>query len=177
MNFWLSVAARWVHGVALSLWLGGVIGVGAFAAPAAFHVTRGHAALAGNFALQNDIAGAIVGEAFRHFNILCIVSGVLMLLANGALARLSPDRRGRRLTLFSSVAIVILTGLAVYLQYGLFPVIDTAKAQQQWPLFDRLHHLYVALTNAQMPLLLLAAWAAALRDTARTSPASSLSSH
>ncbi|MCW3060747.1 MAG: hypothetical protein JWQ02_2568 [Capsulimonas sp.] len=177
MSFWLSVIARWIHNVALSLWLGGVIAIGALSAPAAFNITRHHPAFAGNLALQNDIAGAIIGVAFRHFNTLCIVSGILMLLASAGLFRLSQEPRARRLTAISAVAVVILTGLAVYLQYGLFPVIDDAKLQQHWPLFDRLHHLYVALTNMQMPLLLVVAWVVALRDTARTSPASSISSN
>ncbi|BDI30936.1 hypothetical protein CCAX7_29870 [Capsulimonas corticalis] len=177
MNFWLSVAARWVQGVALSLWLGGVIAIGALAAPAAFHVTRAHAALAGNLALQNDIAGAIIGQAFRNFNVLCIVCGVLLLLSGMAVARLRPSPRVRRLTVISSVVTLILLGLTVYLQYALFPVIDAAKLQQHWPLFDRLHHLYVGITNAQLPLLLVVAWVISLRDTASTSPVSTLSSN
>ncbi|MEO7717685.1 MAG: DUF4149 domain-containing protein [Capsulimonas sp.] len=177
MSFWLSVIARWIHNVALSLWLGGVIAIGALSAPAAFNITRHHPAFAGNLALQNDIAGAIIGVAFRHFNTLCIVSGILMLLASAAVFQLSQETRVRRLTVISLVVVVLLTGLAAYLQYGLFPVIDAAKLQQHWPLFDRLHHLYVALTNAQLPLLLIVAWISALRDTVRTLPASAISSH
>ena len=46
MQHILIFAARWLHRVALALWLGGLIAIGALVAPTAFHILPHDPALA-----------------------------------------------------------------------------------------------------------------------------------
>jgi len=56
-----DILLRAGHTVALGLWLGGLVAIGALVAPTAFHLTRSLPALAGSASLQNAIAGGVVG--------------------------------------------------------------------------------------------------------------------
>ena len=146
-------AARWLHRVALALWLGGLIAIGALVAPTAFHVIPHDAAL----------AGAVVGGSLRHFNVLCLVCGVLMLLVDiGLLAA----RRANRLPVLWGVSLtLLLLALTGYLGWSLFPAMDAAQAQGHMGRFDLLHHRYERLSGLELPLLLLLAAAATVRDS------------
>ena len=154
MQHILIFTARWLHRVALSLWLGGLIAIGALVAPTAFHV------------LPNDptLAGAVVGGSLRLFNVLCLACGALMLLADMIL--LSVRRARRAPALWSVTLTLLLLASTAYLGWSIFPAMDAAQAAGHMPLFDHLHHRYERLSGLQLPLLLLLAAAATARDTA-----------
>lgn len=164
MTSFLVVSARALHLLALALWLGGLVAIGALVAPTAFHATRTAAALAGNLPAQNALAGAIVGGSLRLFNILCLVCAAVLLAANFVL-RPSADRRWTGACL--AVTLLLLLS-ALYLTLGLTPALDAAQARGDMTSFDRMHHNYEQVsTLLQFPLLLLLTLLTALRDTAR----------
>ena len=132
-------AARWLHRVALSLWLGGLIAIGALVAPPAFHIIPHNPIL----------AGAVVGGSRR------------LLVDLGRLAA----RVGPRPAALCSLALTgLLLALTGYLGWSLFPALDAAQAGGHLALFDRLHHRYERLSGLQLPLLLGLAAAATARD-------------
>lgn len=161
----LPIFARFLNILGLSLWLGGLIGIGAFVAPTAFHIVRLNPAFAGNSTLQAQIAGGIVGGSLRHFNVLCYACGALLILANILLLP-NLSRSGRMAAVLIMLASVVLLGTALYQGFSLFPAMDTAQAQSNMALFDSLHHRYENLsTQVQIPLLLILAALSAWRDT------------
>lgn len=161
MRPFIPILARTLHAVALSLWLGGLVTIGALVAPTAFHVARSDPAFAGNLPLQNAIAGGVVGGSLHLFTFVCYGCGLLLLLANVLLLRHAP-----RWALAGVVVTCLLLGTALYLGLSLTPTMDAAQAHGDRTTFDRLHHLYEHISSvAQMPLLLLLALFGALRDT------------
>ena len=159
------IIARALHTIALGLWLGGLIAIGALVAPTAFHLTRSLPALAGDTALQNAIAGGVVGGSLKLFVVLCNVCDVLLLLTGAALLRTTPRR--------PALACLVVSGLlllsALYLGLSLTPALDAAQARNDFAAFDGLHHQYERISSfLQMPLLLLLAMLAAWRDTPKS---------
>ena len=134
----LTIVARALHTVALSLWLGGLVAIGALVAPTAFHLTRSLPAFAGNTALQNAIAGGVVGGSLKLFVVLCYVCGVLLLLTGAVLLRTTP----RRPALAYLVVSALLLLSALYLGLSLTPALDAAQARSDFATFDGLHHQY-----------------------------------
>ena len=162
MHLFVQVSARTLHTLALALWLGGLIAIGALVAPTAFHVTRSAPALAGNLPLQNAVAGGIVGGSLRLFNYLTLACGIVLLLSNIMLRPVS-DRRWTSACL-ALTALLLLS--ALLLTFGLTPAMDAAQSRGDFAAFDTLHHGYEQLsTLVQFPLLLLLTLFAALRDT------------
>lgn len=158
----LLVAARTLHSVALSFWLGGLIAIGALVAPIAFHVTRSAPALVGNVPLQNALAGGIVGGSLHLFNYLTLACGAVLLVSSFALQPVS----NRRWTSACLVVILALLISALVLTFGLTPAMDAAQSRGDFGAFDRMHHSYEQLsTLLQFPLLLLLTLFAALRDS------------
>jgi len=158
----LPLLARTLHAVALSLWLGGLVVIGALVAPTAFQVTRSHPAFAGNPALQNAVAGGVVGGSLHLFTFVCYGCGLLLLLANALLLR----HAHRRWALAAMVVTSLLLATALTLGLYVTPAMDAAQAQGDLATFDRLHHGYERISSlVQLPLLLLLALLGALRDT------------
>ena len=158
MNTAIPLFLGWLHRVALSLWLGGLVAIGALVAPTAFHV------------LPHDPAraGAIVGGSLRLFNVLCLVCGALMLAADSALLT---TRAARRAPALGSIALtLLLLALTGYLGWSLFPAMDAAQVQGHMAVFDGLHHRYERLSGWQLPLLLGLTAAATARDRAAPEP-------
>lgn len=159
--------ARVLHTVSLGLWLGGLLAIGALVAPTAFHLVRAQPSFAGDTALQNAVAGGIVGGSLRVFNFVCTGCGVLLLLANTLLLRPGASRLWTRTCLILS-ALLLLSALG--LGFGLTPAMEAAQARGDLITFDRMHHLYEqASLRFQFPLLLLLALFSAMRDTTRPS--------
>lgn len=160
----VPILARTLHAVALSLWLGGLVAIGALVAPTAFHVTRTAAAFAGDLPLQNAVAGGVVGGSLHSFTFVCYACGILLLLANALLLRSTQPRWA----LAGMVVSGLLLCTALYLGLSLTPALDAAQARGDLTTFDRLHHQYEQVSSfVQMPLLLLLALLGALRDTAQ----------
>lgn len=162
----LLISARTLHLLALALWVGGLVAIGALVAPTAFHVARTTPALAGNLPLQNALAGGVVGGSLRLFNVLTLVCAGVLLAASFALR---PASNPRWAGACLGVTLALLLS-ALYLTFGLTPAMDAAQAQGNFASFDRMHHGYEQVsTLLQFPLLLLLTLFTVLRDTPRPS--------
>jgi hypothetical protein len=164
MKIVVLVSSRFLHALSLSLWLGGIIAIGAFAAPTAFHAARALPQLAGHPDLQNQFAGAVVGNTFRKFNVLCYACSVLMILADLVLLAGATGFR-RKSTLATAGLSLVLLGSALYLGLIMFPALDQAQQLHHMRLFDSLHLLYVNISYGQMAVLLVIALIVAIRDS------------
>ncbi len=161
-NALFLVLLRTLHLLALALWLGGLVAIGALVAPTAFHAARTAPALAGHLPQQNALAGAVVGGSLRLFNLLTLTCAAVLLAANLLLLPYT----SRRWTGACLAAILVLLASTLYLAFGLTPAMDLAQAQGRMADFDRMHHWYEQLsTLLQMPLLLLLTVFTALRDS------------
>ena len=150
-------AARFVTLLALSIWLGGILFLGAVAAPAAFKINRA-------------LGPQLVGAMLLRFNPITVVCGVLMLLGwffegrpESAQSSAKRGRLSRRLwkvqgacsgamlalTLFLSL---VMMPRIVQLQPAVVPAVASSTSRTLTPVapakaeFDRLHSRYTQLT-------------------------------
>jgi hypothetical protein len=146
------VSAVWltVETLALSLWLGGLLVIGAVVAPVAFHAMRSAPVLAGNPLLQNTMAGSIVGGSLKVLNDISIFCGMILIFCNEILKRQSTFRR--------NLWMLGLVGAYLTLMFQvnyLFPAMDTAQAVGNMVRFDSMHHAYVYISYIQIICLLI----------------------
>jgi hypothetical protein len=143
----LLIASAWLNIVALGLWLGATIGIGALVAPAAFRVAP-------------ESAGAVVGESLRRLNYLGLGCAAVVLVATALEAmawRLVPAAIAR-------LALVLAAaGIAWYLGWRMIPTMGALRTagQSESAEFDRLHTRYELMTKGQFALLLGGALATA----------------
>jgi uncharacterized membrane protein len=99
------LALRFAAVLALVLWIGGLIAVGALAAPAAFEI------LGARGAEGRALAGSVVGETLRRFHVVAYVCAAVVLLSLAVRGVLGP-----RPTRFSLrvAALLVMTVAAVY---------------------------------------------------------------
>lgn len=162
----LTALARVLHLLALALWLGGLVAIGALVAPTAFHAARTASALAGSVQEQNALAGAVVGGSLRVFNLLTFACAGVLLASNCVL--LAASRRWAGACLVTTAALLLS---ALFLAFGLTPAMDAAQAHGQMAAFDRMHRSYEQLSTLfQMPLLLLLILLTVLRDSFASAP-------
>jgi hypothetical protein len=115
------LALRYAALLALVVWCGGLIALGAVAAPAAFDVSAARQVGDGRL-----LAGAIVGEALRRFHRIAYFCGaavILSLLARRILGP-KPRRAGIRLALAA-----IMLGATVYAGTAVAGRIRTLQAE------------------------------------------------
>src|SRR5688500_11399553 len=62
----LAISGHWLHSLAFALWLGGILAIGAIAAPAAFQADR-------------SFDGQVVTQSFQKLNTLSFVCAAVML--------------------------------------------------------------------------------------------------
>ena len=98
------LALRYAALLALVAWVGGLIALGALAAPATFDVVAARQLPEGRL-----LAGAIVGEMLRRFHHLAYVCGVVVPLSLSARAVLGP--RPRRFALRVGLAVAMLAAV------------------------------------------------------------------
>ena len=140
---------RYVAVVAIVVWIGGLIALGAVAAPAVFDVTAGRQIAEGRL-----LAGAVFGEILRRFHFVAYGAG-LLLLATFVIRRVlgpRPRRFGVRVaigalmlaaTVYSGI---VISGRIARLQQSIgvapssLPESDPRRAQ-----FGRLHAFSTAL--------------------------------
>jgi uncharacterized membrane protein len=143
------LALRYVYVLALTSWLGGMVVLGAFVAPATFEVLQAAAPADGR-----ALAGALFREVLARFHYLAYTSGGLMLVTLAGMALLGPRPRGfavRVLLVAAMLAVALYSGLAVLatldaIQQGVghlpsqLPADDPRRVQ-----FDALHQLSTRL--------------------------------
>jgi hypothetical protein len=145
------ILSEWLAIVALGLWFGAMIGIGALVAPVAFQLAR-------------EQAGAVLGESFQRLNTLGLGCAAVIAAAT-AVEWLAGSRSRWLLTRLALVAAA--AGIVAYLTWSVFPSLELLRAAgaTQKPAFDALHLHYEQMAHAQFALLLGAALATAVRAT------------
>jgi hypothetical protein len=159
------LALRYVYVLALVVWLGGMIVLGALVAPTVFQVLQ----------LQDPVGGrALAGEAFGamigRFHYIAYGAGALMLMTMAAMALLGP--RPAHFFLRSGI-LVIMLGVALYSGFAVLARIDQVQTEagvlpSRLPAtdvrrieFDQLHELSMRLMMLNMAgALVLLFWEA-----------------
>jgi hypothetical protein len=108
----LATAVEVAATLALVAWMGGLVALGAFAAPEVFGQ------------LPRDTAGAVMGEIFRRFD--TVVLGAAALLAGCEVVRLVGDRPRDRLARVRLAAAAIAVAAAIVSSAWLSPRIHAA---------------------------------------------------
>jgi hypothetical protein len=143
------VALRYVYVLALVVWLGGMIVIGAVVAPAAFDTLGSRAAQGGR-----TEAAEVVGAVLRRFHLVSYVAGGLMLATLIVMKLVGPRPPG-----FGIRVGVVATMLAAMLGSGLLvdpriaslrdsigqPVASLAPGDARRAAFGRLHALSTSL--------------------------------
>jgi hypothetical protein len=155
-----------LHTIGLTVWLGGLIIIGAAVAPAAFH----HAGL------TESQAAIVVGESVRLFTRLAEWSGLAMVGVQFLLRR--RYQRDRALYIGDGVRQLIVCGAllaAEFCRYTLFPEMDAARMIHDTVRFKHLHHVYTSVSMVQLVLLIvvagIGAWLQAPREARASAPA------
>ena len=155
------LALRYLYVLALVVWLGGMLVLGAIVAPAAFQVLPASAPATGR-----ALAGEVFGEILRRFHYVAYASGGTLVVSLTAMAVLGPRPRTfavRLLLVTTMLLIALYSGLvvlntidAVQLEVGglpsLLPAGDARRIR-----FDQLHQLSTRLmmVNIVCALVLL----------------------
>jgi uncharacterized membrane protein len=114
------LALRYIYVLALVVWLGGMLILGAVVAPTTFEVLQTSAGAQGR-----ELAGAVFGITLARFHYVAYAAGVLLLLTLGAMRVLGPRPAHGGLR-----AIIVLVMLSVALYSGLVVLrqIDAVQA-------------------------------------------------
>jgi uncharacterized membrane protein len=159
------LALRYVYVLALVVWLGGIIVLGALVAPTTFDVLQTRDPAAGR-----ALAGDVFGRTIARFHYVEYAAGLLLLGALAGMRLLGPRPAafGIRaaviaamlgLTLYSGV--VVLGQMAVIQRVSGIPVSQLPPADERRVEFDRLHLLSTRLMLVTMAgALLLLYWEA-----------------
>lgn len=162
----LGVVFGSLHAICHALWLGGVIAIGALVAPAIAAVIHNPPPQLDPAILKSTLTTGIIGQALRHFTIVCYVAGVVMLAADAV--ELATYRGGlaKLLTLARGAATAVLLATAFYLGLTLTPHMDAVLASRNMALFDDLHKQYENIVIlVQTPLLILIPVLTSIRNT------------
>ena len=159
------VALRYAYVLALVVWLGGMVVLGAIVAPATFQVLQASAPDNGRL-----LAGALFGDILARFHYIAYGAGATLLVTLGVMAALGPRPRGFAVrvglvgamllvALYSGV-IVLGTIDAIQAEVGglpsLLPAGDARRIR-----FDSLHLLSTRLMMANIAgALALLVWEA-----------------
>jgi uncharacterized membrane protein len=104
-------ALRYVYVLALVVWLGGMIVVGAIVAPTTFQVLQ-----ASDPATGRELGGAVFSAILERFHYIAYGAGVLLLLTLATMALLGPRPRGlaaRAALVTAMLAVALYSGLVV----------------------------------------------------------------
>lgn len=99
-------ALRYVYMLALVVWLGGMIVLGALVAPATFQVLQASAPETGR-----ALAGELFGVVLARFHVLAYGAAAVLLLTMAAMALLGPRPRGLAVR---GIIVAVMLAVAVY---------------------------------------------------------------
>ena len=155
MQRFLVILGHWLHSLAFAAWFGGTLAIGALVAPTAFDINR-------------PFAGQVLETVFRKLNTLSFFCAGIMLAATWAEWRVR-GALARRLLFVRAVLTAAALALALYLGVRLLPIMVHLRSAGAMADFDRLHHVYEAVSQTQFWLLaagaLLTAYIALPRKT------------
>ena len=115
------LALRYVYVLALVVWLGGMLILGAVVAPTTFEVLQANAAGTGR-----ELAGAAFGAILARFHYIAYGAGVLMLLALSAMRLLGPRPAHGGLR---AAIVAIMLAIALYSGMVVLRQITTVQAE------------------------------------------------
>ena len=148
------LALRYVYVLALVVWLGGMVVLGAIVAPATFEVLQ-----AGAPSVGRALAGDLFGQILARFHYVAYACGGIMLISMIAMGLLGPRPRAFavRLAVISAMLLVALySGLVVLrtidssqLEAGRLPSLLPADDARRVR-FDELHALSTRLMMANL---------------------------
>jgi uncharacterized membrane protein len=112
---------RYVYVLALAVWLGGMVVLGAVVAPTTFQVLQASEPAGGRM-----LAGAVFAAMLARFHYVAYIAGALSLLALAAMALLGPRPRG-----FAARTAIVSVMLIVALYSGLVVLTQAAAIQRE----------------------------------------------
>ena len=115
------LALRYVYVLALVVWLGGMLILGAVVAPTTFQVLQTSVPATGR-----ELAGVVFGTTLARFHYVAYAAGGLLLVTLAAMRMLGP--RPRRVGLRAMIAAVML-GVALYSGMVVLRRIDAVQAE------------------------------------------------
>jgi uncharacterized membrane protein len=113
------LALRYVYVLALVVWLGGMVVLGAIVAPTTFQVLQASAPVEGR-----ELAGELFGTLLARFHYVAYAAGALLLVTLAAMALLGPRPRG------FAVRTAIAGVMLLVALYSGFIVLGTIEAIQ-----------------------------------------------
>jgi hypothetical protein len=114
-------ALRYVYVLALVIWLGGMVVLGAVVAPTTFQVLQTSVPATGR-----ELGGAVFGAILERFHYVAYAAGAVLLITLSAMALLGPRPRG----LAVRVGIVVaMLGVALYSGVVVFGTIETVQRE------------------------------------------------
>ena len=99
-------ALRYVYVLALVVWLGGMVVLGAVVAPATFQTLQASEPITGR-----ELGGAVFTAILERFHYIAYAAGGLLLLTLAAMALLGPRPRGLAAR---SALVAVMLGIALY---------------------------------------------------------------
>jgi uncharacterized membrane protein len=114
------LALRYVYLLALIVWLGGMLILGAIVAPTTFEVLQTSAGSQGR-----ELAGAVFGAALARFHYIAYGAGALLLLTLGAMRVLGPRPANSGLR---AIIVLVMLGVALYSGIVVLRQIDAVQA-------------------------------------------------
>ena len=142
------VAVRCLYLIALVFWVGGMVALGALAAPATFDVLEAHHGFGGRLE-----AGDVFGEMLRRFRFFEYGSATILLGCLGTLFSRTPRPTAIGIRV---VTVVAMLGVSLYSGFGITGQIDTLQLEIQRniasltdtsPFAARFDHLYTLTTS------------------------------
>ena len=115
------LALRYVYVLALAVWLGGMVVIGAVVAPTTFQVLQASQPVTGR-----ALAGTVFAEMLDRFHYVAYGAGAMSLFALAAMALLGPRPRG-----FAARTAIVAVMLLVALYSGLVVLAEAASIQQE----------------------------------------------
>ncbi len=112
---------RYAYVLALAVWLGGMVVLGAIVAPSVFQVLPAYAPVAGR-----ALAGAVFGTVLQRFHYVAYASGGVLLVTLVGMALLGP--RPRSFAIRAAI-IAVMLGVALYSGVVVLGEIDTLQRE------------------------------------------------
>ena len=113
------LALRYVYVLALVVWLGGMLILGALVAPTTFEILQANGGSQGR-----ELAGVLFGATLARFHYVAYAAGALLLLTLGAMRVLGPRpaRSGLR-----AIIVAVMLGVALYSGFVVLRQIDAVQ--------------------------------------------------
>lgn len=110
---------RYAYALALAVWLGGMVALGAIVAPSTFQVLETQQASAGRV-----LAGAVFGTVLNRFQWIAYACGAVVLITLAVMALLGPRPKG--FAARSAIAVIML-GVALYAGFVVYRQVDAVQ--------------------------------------------------